>query len=78
MTSVLHVAPSIAFFKAKSMKPVPAPIGYPVKDTLTISPARLFPSAKWIDKIERVVYEYQLITWAMLRGQKNLQNLTRP
>jgi hypothetical protein len=51
------------------MKPIPAPTGFQVKNTLKISPATFFPSGKGIDKMERVVYEYLGIVWAKLRGQ---------
>ena len=71
VTSASHMARSVALFKAKGMKPIPAPTGFQVKDTLKISPADFFPSAKGIDKMERVVYEYLGIAWAIMRGQIN-------
>jgi uncharacterized SAM-binding protein YcdF (DUF218 family) len=71
VTSASHMARSVSLFKAKGMKPVPAPTGFRVKDTFKISPASFFPSAKGIDKMERVVYEYLGIAWAKLRGQIN-------
>ena len=71
VTSASHMARSVALFKAKGMKPIPAPTGFQVKDTLNISPADFFPSAKGIDKMERVVYEYLGIAWAIMRGQIN-------
>ena len=69
VTSASHMARSIALFKAKGMKPIPAPTGFRVKNTSNMSPARFFPSGKAIDKMERVVYEYLGIAWAKLRGQ---------
>ena len=69
VTSASHMARSVALFKANGMRPIPAPTGYRVKTTLELSPARFFPSAKGIDKMERVVYEYLGIVWARLRGQ---------
>jgi hypothetical protein len=49
-----------------------------VKDTLRFNPAMFFPSAKGIDKIERVVYEFLGIAWATLSGQIKPQNLIEP
>ena len=69
VTSASHMVRSVVLFKAKGMKPIPAPTGFQVKNTLKISPAMFFPSAKGIDKMERVVYEYLGIVWARLRGQ---------
>jgi uncharacterized SAM-binding protein YcdF (DUF218 family) len=69
VTSASHMARSIALFETKGMKPIPAPTGYWVKNSLKISPARFFPSGKGIDKMQRVVYEYLGIVWARLRGQ---------
>jgi len=69
VTSASHMARSVALFRAKGMKPIPAPTGFQVKNTLKISPATFFPSGKGIDKMERVVYEYLGIVWAKLRGQ---------
>jgi uncharacterized SAM-binding protein YcdF (DUF218 family) len=69
VTSASHMARSVALFKAKGMKPIPAPTGFRVKNTLKMSPAKFFPSAKAIDKMEQVVYEYLGIAWARLRGQ---------
>ena len=69
VTSASHMARSVALFRAKGMKPIPAPTGFRVKNTLKMSPARFFPSGKGIDKMERVVYEYLGIAWARLRGQ---------
>lgn len=56
------------------MNPIPAPTRYHVKKIQKITPAKFFPSAKGIDKMERVVYEYLGIAWARLRGQINPQN----
>ena len=78
VTTVLHMARSIALLKAKGMTPVPAPIGYQAKDALTIGPVSFFPSSKGIDKMERVVYEYLGISWAWFRGQICPQNLMTP
>jgi len=69
VTSASHMARSVALFAAKGMKPIPAPTGFWVKNTLKMSPARFFPSGKGIDKMQRVVYEYLGIAWARLRGQ---------
>jgi uncharacterized SAM-binding protein YcdF (DUF218 family) len=69
VTSASHMARSVALFKAKGMKPIPAPTGFWVKNTINTNPARFFPSGKGIDKMERVVYEYLGIAWAKLRGQ---------
>jgi len=71
VTSASHLARSMALFQSKGMNPIPAPIGYRVKDKLKISPADFFPSAKGIDNMERVVYEYLGTAWARLRGQIN-------
>jgi len=69
VTSASHMARSVALFAAKGMKPIPAPTGFWVNNTLKMSPARFFPSGKGIDKMQRVVYEYLGIAWARLRGQ---------
>jgi len=61
----------VALFKAICMKPIPEAIEYYVKNILKINLAKSFPSAKGIDKMERVVYEYLGIAWARLRGQIN-------
>jgi len=71
VTSASHMARSMALFQSKGMNPIPAPIGYRIKDKLKINPADFFPSANGIDKMERVVYEYLGIAWAKLRGQIN-------
>lgn len=71
VTSASHMARSMALFQSKGMNLIPAPIGYRVKDKLKISPADFFPSAKGIDKMERVVYEYLGTAWARLRGHIN-------
>jgi uncharacterized SAM-binding protein YcdF (DUF218 family) len=69
VTSASHMARSVALFESKGMKPMPAPIEHQVKKSLKISPIDFFPSAKGIDKMERVVYEYLGIAWARLKGQ---------
>ena len=76
VTSASHMPRSVALFKAKGMNPIPAPVGFQVKDASRMSPRRFFPSGKGIDKMERVVYEYLGIEWARLRGQIHQRNLT--
>ena len=76
VTSASHMARSVALFNAKGMKPIPAPVGFQVKNASRMSPMRFFPSGKGIDKMERVVYEYLGIEWARLRGQIKTQHLT--
>ena len=76
VTSASHMTRSVAFFKSKGMNPIPAPVGFQVKNASSMSPRRFFPSGKGIDKMERVVYEYLGIEWARLRGQINTQHLT--
>jgi uncharacterized SAM-binding protein YcdF (DUF218 family) len=69
VTSASHMARSMALFQTKGMNPIPAPIGHTVKKKQKVSFGLCFPSAKAIDKMERVFYEYMGMTWAMLRGQ---------
>jgi uncharacterized SAM-binding protein YcdF (DUF218 family) len=76
VTSASHMARSVSLFKAKGMNPIPAPVGFQIKNAPRMSPMRFFPSGKGIDKMERVVYEYLGIEWARLRGQINTQHLT--
>jgi len=71
VTSASHMARSMALFQSRGMNPIPAPTGYQVKKIQKINPSMFFPSAKGIDKMERVVYEYLGIAWARLRGQIN-------
>ncbi len=71
VTSASHMARSMALFQSKGMNPIPAPTGYQVKKIQKINPSMFFPSAKGIDKMERVVYEYLGTAWARLRGQIN-------
>ena len=75
VTSASHMFRSMALFQTKGMSPVPAPIGYRVKQIQKISPSMFFPSAKAIDKMERVVYEYLGMAWTTLRRQINPQHL---
>jgi len=69
VTTASHMPRSVALFKSNGMRPIPAPIGYRVKQIQKISPTMFFPSSKGIDKMERVVYEYTGTAWATLWGQ---------
>jgi len=69
LTSASHMARSMALFQTKGMNPIPAPIGHRVKKRQKVSSGVCFPSAKAIDKMERVFYEYMGMAWARLRRQ---------
>jgi uncharacterized SAM-binding protein YcdF (DUF218 family) len=69
VTSASHMPRSIALFRKKGMKPVPAPADHLVRKYQEISPAVFFPRAAELKKMERVFYEYLGILWAKLRGQ---------
>jgi len=69
VTSASHMARSIALFQTKGMNPIPTPIGHRVKKRQNVGLGVCIPSAKAIDKMGRVVYEYMGMAWARLRGQ---------
>lgn len=69
VTTASHMPRSVALFKTNGMRPIPAPIGHRVKEIQKFRPAMFFPSAKGIDKLEQVFYEYPRIARFRLRGQ---------
>ncbi len=69
ITSASHMDRSMALFQTKGMNPIPAPIGNKVKKSQKLSFRVFFPSAKAIDKMERVFYECMGMAWARFRGQ---------
>ena len=69
LTSASHMARSMALFQSKGMNPIPAPIGHKAKKRRKANSVMCYPSAKAIDKMERVFYEYMGIAWARFRGQ---------
>ena len=72
VTSASHMARSMALFQSKGMYPIPAPTGYQVKKIQKINPSMFFPSAKGIDKMERVVYEYLRNSMGKVKGTNKL------
>jgi len=68
VTTASHMARSIALFKKRGLKPIPAPIDHSVKKGQRITPGVFFPNSGKFRNAEVVFYEYLGLAWAKLRG----------
>jgi len=69
VTSASHMPRSMGMFKKLGMQPIPAPTGYSIVRSQSISPGDFFPCSGGLRKTEGVIYEYLGLIWAKLRGQ---------
>ena len=69
VTSASHMPRSVALFKKRGMKLLPAPTGHQVKERQGRSPAMVFPRADNLRKAEMAFHEYIGSIWVKIRGQ---------
>ncbi|WP_028575766.1 envelope biogenesis factor ElyC [Desulfonatronovibrio hydrogenovorans] len=67
VTSASHMPRAMQIFRYHGMNPVPSPADYLAREK-QYTPWSYFPSARGLEKMERVFYERLGLAWASIRG----------
>ena len=69
VTSAAHMPRSMALFKKRGLRPIPAPTDFLVREGPGLDPGRFFPHATSLARVETALHEYLGLVWAWLRGE---------
>jgi uncharacterized SAM-binding protein YcdF (DUF218 family) len=69
VTSAAHMPRSVALFKKRGLRPIPAPTDFLGREGPGLDLGRFFPHAASLARVETALHEYLGLAWAWLRGE---------
>lgn len=73
VTSASHMPRAMRLFQQAGLNPLPGPADYLIKQVQTDHPARFFPSAAALRRVERALHEYLGLLWARMYEVRRLR-----
>jgi uncharacterized SAM-binding protein YcdF (DUF218 family) len=68
VTSAIHMPRSMQLFEQHGIRPVPAPADFTGRKISGSNPARFFPRAFELGKVESALHEYLGLLWSAVKG----------
>jgi len=73
VTSASHMPRAMRLFQQAGLNPLPGPADYLIKQVQTDHPAKFFPSAAALRRVERALYEYLGLLWVRMYEVRRLR-----